>query len=100
MPKHIIWSPLSESDFENILEYIKSSWNDQVALSFLDEIENLLKQISTNPKQFPLINKKMKIRKCVVTKHNTIFYREKKGCVEILRIFDTRQNPKKLIHDK
>ena len=53
-------------------------------------------QISINPKQFPLIFKKKKIRKCVMTKHNTLFYRENKDNIDILRIFDNRQDPKKL----
>jgi len=95
MPKLIIWSPLSVTDFENTLNYLEKEWNEQVVLAYLDEIDKLLKQISNNPRQFPLVNRKKKVRKCVVTKHNTIFYREKKGVVELLRIFDTRQNPKR-----
>ncbi len=96
MPKHIIWSPLSEADFEKVLDYLHESWNERVALSFMVDIENILNQISAQPKQFPIVNKKMKVRKCVVSKHNTIFYREKNECLELLRIFDTRQKPSKL----
>ena len=96
MPKEIVWSPLSEADFEKVLEYLHESWNEQVTLNFLADIEKILAQISYQPKQFPLVNKKIKVRKCVVSKHNTIFYREKRECLELLRIFDTRQTPSKL----
>ena len=96
MLKPIIWSPLAVNDLENLLDYLHQSWNEQVVLRFITEIETLLSNISKHPKQFPLVNKKRKVRKCVVSKHNTLFYRESKNGIELLRIFDTRQNPKKL----
>jgi plasmid stabilization system protein ParE len=96
MPKQIIWSPLSERDFENILEYLYNEWDEKVAIKFIDIIDILIKQISINPKQFPYINKNKKVRKCVITKHNTLFYRDRKEHIDILRIYDTRQNLKNL----
>lgn len=96
MPKPIIWSPLSESDIEKIVEYLHEIWSVKVLSNLLDEVDLLLNPIAIHPKQFPVVNKKLKVCKCVVTKHNTVFYREKKDCIELLRIFDTRQNPKKL----
>jgi plasmid stabilization system protein ParE len=96
MPKQIIWSPLSERDFENILEYLYNEWDKKVAIKFIDITDTLIKQISINPKQFPYITKNKKVRKCVITKHNTLFYRDRKDQVDILRIYDTRQNLKNL----
>jgi plasmid stabilization system protein ParE len=96
MPKPIIWSPLSESDFAKILEYLNKNWDEKVTNQFVDLTENILKQISINPKQFPVIHKKEKIRKCVLTKHNALFYRDNKTQVDILRIYDTRQDPNTL----
>ena len=96
MTKKIIWSPLSEADFEKVLDYLYKSWNEQVALGFMTDVEKILNQISKQPRQFPLVNEKRKVRKCVVSKHNSIFYREKKECVELLRFFDNRQTPTKL----
>ncbi|MEI8087077.1 MAG: type II toxin-antitoxin system RelE/ParE family toxin [Paludibacter sp.] len=78
MSKSIIWSPLAENDLEKVLDYLDEKWNKKVALGFLDKIENLTSQICVNPKQFQIINTQKKILKCVVTKHNTIFYRERK----------------------
>jgi len=99
MPKQIIWSPLSEEDFAKILKYLDSEWDDKVSNEFIDLIDlidEFLLQISVNPRQYPLIHKKKKIRKCVITKHNTLFYRDNKKQVDLLRIYDTKQNPKKL----
>jgi len=38
----------------------------------------------------------MDVRKCVATKHNTVYFREEPNIIVILRIYDTRQNPDKL----
>jgi plasmid stabilization system protein ParE len=97
MPKQVIWSPLSEKDFENIIDYLKRDWDNKVVEKFIDITDQLINQISINPKQYPIINKNKRIRKCVITKHNTLFYRDRKDYIDILRIFDSRQDPKKLI---
>jgi plasmid stabilization system protein ParE len=99
MSKYLIWAPLAEHDFELILDYVYQDWGADITRKFIEKIEKLTEQILINPKQFPLINRKRKIRKCVVTKHNTLIYRERKGFVEILRIFDTRQDPKSLRYE-
>jgi plasmid stabilization system protein ParE len=96
MPKQIVWSPSAESDFARILEYLHENWEERVMNQFIDLTEDILGQISINPRQFPLIHKKEKIRKCVITKQNTLFYRESNSQVEILRIYDTRQDPNTL----
>ena len=97
MLKAIIWSPLSENDFATIVDYLDKQWGTKVAIQFIDLIDNILYQISNNPRQFPVIYKWKKIRKCVLTKHNTLYYRDAKNRIEILRIYDTRQDPINLI---
>jgi plasmid stabilization system protein ParE len=92
MHKPIIWSPLSENDFSNILQFLNRNWGEKVASNFIDLTENIVNQISINPRQFPIIFKRKKVRKCVLTKHNTLFYRDGKSNIEILRIYDTRQD--------
>lgn len=96
MSKPIIWSPLAENDFESILDYLQIHWENKVVSDFIVIVEGITGQIAANPTQFPLINKKKQVRKCVITKHNTLFYRNRKDYIDILRIFDTRQDPHKL----
>lgn len=96
MYKTIIWSPLAEKDLINILLYLQKNWNEDVLENFIDITDELIDQIILNPKQFPIIHKTRKIRKCVLTKQNTLFYRIKNDSVFIMRIYDTRQDPKKL----
>lgn len=96
MAKQIIWAPSAEKDLDGILEYLHNKWGENVAIHFLDLANNIIEQLSFNPTQFPLVHKKAGIRKCVITKHNTLYYRTKKSQIAILRIYDTRQDPHKL----
>lgn len=97
MPRKIIWAPLAEKDFITILDYLHENWDDSVVQNFIGIVDNLISQIILNPKQFPLIKKKSNVRRCVLTKHNTLFYLFGKDTIAILRIFDNRQDPNKLI---
>jgi plasmid stabilization system protein ParE len=93
MHRQVVWSPSAERDFANILEYLNKNWEEKVTNNFIDLTEEVIIQISVNPRQFPVIHKKEKIRKCVLTKHNSLFYRDSKSRIDILRIYDTRQDP-------
>ena len=84
MPKQVIWSPQSESDLLQILDYLLQNWEAKVAIKFIDIIDEIVNQISMNPRQFPIIQKREKIRKCVITKYNSLYYRENKKFVDIL----------------
>jgi len=96
MPKPVTWSPLAEHDLSIILHYLDQNWGEKVAANFIELTDSFIIQISINPKQFPFIHKRKGIRKCVLTKHNTLFYRDRRSLVEILRIYDTRQDPNTL----
>ena len=96
MPEKIIWSPSAENDFARILEYLSANWNDKIANHFIKRVDTFLQLIANNPGLFPVIHKNPEIRKCVITRQNTLFYRKLPGAIEIIRIFDTRQDPEKL----
>jgi len=96
MTRKVIWSPAAEKDFESILEYLTLKWNNLIIRKFINKVDDSIELIIEDPKIFPIINSKLQIRKCVVTKQNTLYYREKRASIEILRLFDSRQDPKKL----
>ena len=96
MSKEIIWSSAAENDLIKILEYINLNWNTKVTHSFLDILDKNISQVSFTPDLFPVFNKSLNIRKCVITKHNTLYYENHYSEIVILRIYDVRQNPDKL----
>jgi plasmid stabilization system protein ParE len=92
----IIWSSEAKDDLENITDYLMFYWGTEVTSKFLLHTEKIIGQIAINPKQYPIFSRHKRIRKCVLTKQNSIFYRVKAKKIEIVRIYDTRQNPNKL----
>jgi plasmid stabilization system protein ParE len=96
MAKNIIWSPAAESDLKSVLSYLDEKWSALVVNQFINKVDSFVSLIAEEPKLFPIINKKHNVRKCVLTKQNTLFYRENKDSIDIIRLFDTRQDPKKL----
>jgi plasmid stabilization system protein ParE len=52
-----------------------------------------INQIADAPSMYPESKIKKNVRKCVITKHTTLFYRVNKKEIEIITIQDTRQNP-------
>ena len=96
MGNRIIWAPEAEKDFILILDYLDKNWGFWVATTFINKVDSHIGLIAKDPQLFPVINLDLQIRKCVITKQNTLFYRVKNNDVEIVRLFDTRQNPDKL----
>ena len=96
MLKEVIWSPSAENDFESILDYLKLHWNERIINRFINKVDDNISLILEDYKIFPVINEELQIRKSVISKQNTLYYREKSGKLEIVRIFDSRQDPHKL----
>jgi len=96
MNKEIIWSSAAENDLALFLEYLNFKWNKDIANSFLDSLDRNLSRVSSDPKLFPIFNKISDIRKCVITKHNTLYYKEYTSEIVLLRLYDSRQHPNKL----
>ncbi|OAB28988.1 Plasmid stabilization system protein ParE [Flavobacterium fryxellicola] len=97
MHKSIKWSSFADKDLAKLLEYLDSKWNKSVCLKFINHLDSCITLIQQNPKQFPVINNELQIRKCVITKQNSLYYRETDTRIEILRLYDTRQNPENLL---
>lgn len=97
MTREIIWSPAAEKDFESILEYLQIKWSTRITRRFINKVDDNIELIVEDPQIFPVINVELQIRKSVITKQNTLYYREVNNKIEIVRLFDTRQDPNKLL---
>lgn len=72
------------------------NWGTTVTSNFIARFENLCELLSENPAIFPFINRSKQVQKCVLTKHNILYFKEYANSIKILTIFDTRQAPEKL----
>lgn len=94
--KKIVISPEAKEDLTNILSFLAENWGDQVIQEFLQKLNTFYYIVSVNPRLFGYYNKSKNIRKYLVSRQNIIYYRIRNNEVQIITIFDTRQNPAKL----
>jgi plasmid stabilization system protein ParE len=94
--KKIVISTEAKEDLENILSFLSENWGDKVVREFLQKINTFYYIVSVNPRLFGYYNKTKNIRKYIISRHNIIYYRISKKEVQIITVFDTRQNPSKL----
>ena len=93
MAKPVVLTPIAISDLENISIWLAEKWSLLVLDNFLDLYQAKINVIAIYPSRYPIIHQHSKLRKAVLTKHNIILYREMEEHIEIVSIFDTRQDP-------
>ncbi len=94
----IYLSKLAESKLLKLTEYLTEEWSLKVKNEFVAKLTEKINQITLQPDSCPRSEELNGLYKCVVTKQTTFYYRvnfEKKE-IEIITLFDTRQNPSNL----
>jgi plasmid stabilization system protein ParE len=86
MAKEVVLTPTVEENYEAILDYVFKNFGGIVTNNFISETLEI----------YPFSSKSKQVRKCVVTKHNTIYFNEYTNFIRITVIFDNRQDPDKL----
>lgn len=91
-------SELAEYKLQKLTDYLLEDWSYKVKKDFLGKLTAKIEQISLNPESCQKSTEFGGIYKCVVTKQTTFFYRVNfvKEEIEIITLFDTRQDPDKL----
>lgn len=86
-------SPLAEKKLSLLLEYIEHKWTTKERDEFLKRILNSIGRVATHPESSPKSHTLPNIYKCVVSKHTSFFYRFNSEDLEIITVFDNRQDP-------
>jgi len=99
MSRKVIISNLATKKLESLFEYLVNKWSVKVKNEFIAKLDKSIHLIKKQPKSFPSSEKEIGLRKCVITKQTTLYYRFDDKTIKIVTIFDTRQHPKKLKED-
>ncbi len=93
----IVISERADNNLKRIFDYLELNWSIKVKNNFKKDLEKEVKYIRENPYIFPVSNVKDNVRRCLITKHNAMYYRILGNVVEIITIQDTRSKPNSLI---
>lgn len=91
---NISWTDHALSELADTYEYLELNFTEKELKKLSLEIDQVLNLISKNPKLFPF-SESLKVRKVVIKKFNTMYYRVNKNQIEIISFFSNRQNPDK-----
>ncbi|HEY4327298.1 MAG TPA: type II toxin-antitoxin system RelE/ParE family toxin [Mucilaginibacter sp.] len=91
----LIWSDRAREEYSKLQEYLYAEWGEEIARRVIKEIAQTVDRIQNSPEHFPVFSKKRKIRRCVASPQTSIFFNANRDRIEIVSVFDNRQNPKK-----
>lgn len=94
MAYEIVWLPKAALRFDEIIVWLQIHWTDKEIAAFISRTEEVITMIKDNPLLYRK-SEKRNIHEAIITKHVLLLYRKKRGKVELLTFFDTRQNPVK-----
>lgn len=96
MERKVVWMPIALEDYQSIIDFLLFVWNIEIIREFEVLILESIDRIKLNPTSFALVFGN--VRKIIVHKNVTLFYelKAKENTIEILSVFDNRQNPVKL----
>jgi len=92
----LIWSDEALTNLKGIIDYLEYRWTKREIKKFVQLLDRQLKLIKENPLLFAESDKSNGLRKSVLSRQTTIYYRVVKFEIHIMTLFNNRQNPEKL----
>lgn len=90
------WSKDSIADPEDILSYLSRNWSERILNNFKKKLSRQLDLIAQNPLMFLQSTYNPELRKAVLSKQTSIFYKIKDNTIFIVHIFVNTQNIQRL----
>ena len=91
----IVWSDFALNELQKTFEYLEEYWTEKELKTLARRLESILTLISKNPLLFQASDIKKDLRRVIILKHNTLYYRLKNDTIQIISFFSNRQNPQK-----
>jgi len=95
LPLSIRYSLRARQEEIEILEYVLNRFGQKKAKEVYESIEQILENIATIPEMFPPSKKQKDLRKCVLSKQTSIYYRVSKGHIEVISFRANLKDPNK-----
>lgn len=92
----VFFSNRAKDRLEHLLDYLVKEWSEKTKDDFIKKLDRSIAQISKLPGSCPESKKFPGLYKCVVTRQTTLFYRIKDHTIQVITLFDTKQNPNRL----
>lgn len=98
MAYRIIWTKNAREDLKAIIKYLKEEWSLTVAEKFIIDVYQKIDLISNFPFSGIKSFKNKSVRKIVITRHNSLYYKIEEDKIRLLDFFDNRQDLEKDVY--
>jgi plasmid stabilization system protein ParE len=94
----VVWSPKAINSFNKIVDFLSDRWTKKEIDNFAHETDKVIGQITENPYMFVATQKRKNVRKGLINRLTSLFYRVKprKKEIELLLFRDNRMDPNDL----
>lgn len=92
----VVLSKRASKKLAKLLEYLETEWSLKVRDNFLSKFKKLIMQIQKYPESCTISNSVKGLRKLVITKQTSLFYKFDDNHIKIITIFDNRMRPGKI----
>jgi plasmid stabilization system protein ParE len=92
----IVWTDNALDELRRTFHYLESNFSEKEINRLANKIESVLRNISKYPELYPETIERDGVRRAVVAKFNTMYYRVNisNDQIEILSFFSNRESPK------
>ena len=93
----VFWSDQAKKTYADNIEYLQNAWTEKELKKFILRTEYVVLNIEDNPKLYSLSNKNKKVRRVIINKRITLYYRyhPTQKMVLLLSFWNTNQDSKK-----
>lgn len=88
----------AEKDLQDIVTYLEEVWSEKVVDELINEIDEQIDRIAEMPYLFPKTEKRESVRKCLINKRVTLFYKITENTIFLLSFRSTRRNPESSLY--
>ena len=96
MPLQIRYSHRAKFEYKEIIVYVIQNFGLEKAAKIDSLFEKSIYQISINPKIYPIFDKKRNIRKCVLSKQTSLYYKITGKHIDLISFRGNLMNPENI----
>ncbi len=91
----IVWTEHALADLGQTFSYLEQNFSEHEIRRLAHKIESILALIATQPTMYPESSPRKGVRRAVILRLNSLYYRVTDRQIEILSFFSNRQDPEK-----
>ncbi len=92
----VVWTDNALDELRQTVSYLEKNFSEHEIQRLANKIESTLALIATQPAMFPESPSRKGVRRAIILRFNSLYYRVKHRQIEILSFFSSRQDIKKL----